>query len=313
MAKNFTFWFCYSIINFQVCCERCVYMQISSINPSFNGRRDNIDMMINMDDKAIRDVAYLKTASGYNHEKSRKITNALFYSAPLAAGLATAVLSKGGNAKIFSTKVTGLAARAANGFKVAAGWTAALAAIDLLGYGKKKLADNSPEVRQFDKEHPLMSMGLMLGAAIAAVIGVQKGAIKLEALKSPKFLQNIAIKTNKFLNNNKTVQSMKGSLLKLAEKTHPALKDIGKTALEWSPTALLFGGLFHSIHSANRENRDFYNNYTELKEKQAALTQARLRELSMQNDFLMQDAHNREDIALLNNPMSGLEEAAEQA
>lgn len=283
-------------------------MQVSSINPSFSGRRDNIDMMISMDDKAIRDAAYLKTASRYNHEKSRKITNALFYSAPIAAGLATAVLSKGGNARIFSTKVSGLGARAANGLKVAAGWTVALAAIDLLGFAKRKLADNSPEVRQFDSQHPFMSMGLMLGAAIASVIGVQKGAVKLGKLDAPKFLQKAAVNVNKFLNNNKTVQSMKSGLLKFAEKTPHALRDIGKTALEWSPTALLFGGLFHSISSAGKENREFYNNYTELKEKQATLAQARVRELSMQNDFLMQDARNREDIALLNNPMSGLTE-----
>ncbi len=294
-------------------------MQVSSVNPSFNGRRDNVDMLINMDDKAIRDVAYMKTASKYNHEKSRNITNALFYSAPLAAGLATAVLSKGGNTKIFSTKVSGLAARAANGLKVAAGWTAALAAIDLLGYGKRKLADNSPEVRQFDKEHPFLSMATMLAAAIGAVVLVQKGSAKLGTLEAPKFMKNVAVKANKFLNNDKTIQSMKRSLLKLAEKTPPALKDIGKTALEWSPTALLLGGLFHSIHSVGKENRDFYNNYTELKEKQAAITQARLRELSVQNDFLMQDAKNREEIELLNNPMNGLAEefataeAADQA
>lgn len=283
-------------------------MQISSINPSFNGRRDNIDMMINMDDKTIRDAAYLKTASRYDHEKSRKITNALFYSAPIAAGLATAVLSKGGNTKMFSTKLSGLGARAAKGMAVAAGWTAALASIDLLGYGKRKLAENSAGVRNFDKEHPFMSMGLMLGGAIAAVIGVQKGMIKLGQLKTPEFLQKAAANANKFLNNNKTVQSMKSGLLKLADKTPHALKDIGKTALEWSPTALLFGGLFHSINSVGKENREFYNNYTELKDKQASLAKARVRELAVKNDFLMQDARNREEIELLNNPMSGIAE-----
>lgn len=288
-------------------------MQISSINPSFSGRRDNIDAMINMDDKSIRDIAYLQTSSKYNHEKSRKITNALFYSAPIAAGLATAVLSKGGKTTFFSKEVTGLAARAANGLKVAGVWTAALAAIDLLGFAKNKLSDNSPEVRNFDREHPFISMGLMLGAAIGAVVGVQKGAAKLGTLKAPKFLQNIAEKSNKFLNNNKTVISMKKSLLKLAEKTPAALKDIGKTALEWSPTALLFGGLFHSIHSAGKENREFYNNYNQLKERQATLAQARVRELSMQNDFLMQDAKNREEIALLNNPTEDLAEAIANA
>ena len=54
-------------------------MQISAISPSFNGRRDNIDAAINLDDRTIIDMAYIQTASKYNHKKSRRITNALFY------------------------------------------------------------------------------------------------------------------------------------------------------------------------------------------------------------------------------------------
>ena len=69
---------------------------------------------------------------------------------------------------------------------------------------------------------------------------------------------------------------------------------------------LLFGGLFHSIGSAGKQNRAFVKNYTEIKDKQAALTKARLRELSMQNDFLMQDPENREEIELLKNPLRNL-------
>ena len=279
---------------------------ISAIGPNFQGRRDNIDAVINADDNTIRQVAYLKTAAKYNPERERKITNALFYSAPTAAGLATAVLSKGGKTKIFSQQVSGLGARAAKGLMVAAGWTAALGAIDLLGFGKKKLNEHSPEARRFDREHPVLSMLGMLAAGVGAILLVNKGASKLSKLTAPKFMQKATEKADKFLNNNAFIQNCKKGLLNLSQKTPSALKEIGATALDWSPTLLLFGGLFHSIGSASRQNREFVKNYTELKDRQSKLSQARVRELSMQNDFLMQDAKNREEIELLNNPKAGL-------
>lgn len=288
-------------------------MQISSINPSFSGRRDNIDAVINMDDKAVRDIAYVQTASNFDHEKSRKITKALFYSAPLAAGLGVAILGGGKNSKIFSKEVTGLAARASRGLKVAGVWTAGLAAIDALMSAKNKLADNSKEVRHFDKKHPVMSMLASLAGAFVAFSLVEKGAVRLGRMKAPKALQNIAVKADKFLNSNNGVQRIKKALLKWADKTPISLRDIGSTLLSWSPAMLLFGGLFHSIGSTAKENKEFFNNYNALKQRQANLAQARLRELSLQNDFLMQDARNREDLAILKNPKTGLAEIIEEA
>lgn len=274
-------------------------MQISAINPAFKGRRDNIDTVVNMDDNTIRQIAYLQTSANYNHKKSRRITNALFYSAPIAAGLATAVLGKGGTSKIFSKEVSGLAARAANGLKVAGGWFAALAAIDLLGFGKKKLAENSQSVREFDRNHPFISMMGLLGAAFGAVVLVNKGGAKLGKVKAPEFMQKFTVKADKFLRENKIVLNAKTKLLNLVKRVPDALKEIGATALDWSPSLLLFGGLFHSIGSAGREGAEFNKNYTALKEKQNKLTKARMHELVMQNDFLMQDARNREEVALL--------------
>ena len=283
-------------------------MQISSINPNFSGRRDNIDAFVGMDDKTIRDIAVVKTASKYNHKKSRKITKALFYSAPIAAGLGIAILGKGGKARIFSKEVSGLAARAANGLKVAGVWTAGLAAIDGLWYAKNKLAENSKGVRKFDRNHPVISTAAAFVGAFAAFAAVEKAAIRLGKVKAPQTLQKVAVNVNKFLNNNETVLGAKKAILKFADKTPVALKDIGATVLSWSPAMLLFGGLFHSIGSTVKENREFYNNYNQLKSKQSALTQARLRELSVQNDFLMQDARSREEIELLKNPLEGIAE-----
>ena len=99
-------------------------MQISAIStPNFSGRRDNVDALIGLDDNSIRQIAFAETSAKFDRKKSNRITNALFYAAPVAAGLNAAVLTKG-KSKIFSKEVTGMASRAASGLKVAALWTA---------------------------------------------------------------------------------------------------------------------------------------------------------------------------------------------
>ncbi len=288
-------------------------MQISAISPSFQGRRDNVDALISMDDSSIREIAKIQTESKIDRKKNRKVTNALFYSAPLAAGLAVAVLGGGHNSKIFSKEVTGLAARASRGLKTAAIWTAALGAVDALGFAHKKLSEKSTDVSDFNRNHPFLTMGAMLAAGIAAIIGVNKAAARLGRVEAPKFLGKVASSVDKFLNNNGTVQSAKRGLLKLADKTPSALKEIGATALDWAPTVLLFGGLFHSLGSASRENREYAKNYTDLRNRQSAVAQARVRELAMQNDFLMQDARNKENLELVQEPLGDLPEEVVEA
>ncbi len=283
-------------------------MQVSSIGPNFQGRRDNVDALIGLDDNSIRQLAYMKTSAKIDHDKNRKVTNTLFYNAPLAAGLGTALLTKNGNTKIFSKELTGTAGRMAKGLKVAAYWTAGLLAIDLLGAAKNKLAQKSPEMRNFDKEHPLLSLGTMIAAGLGAFVLVSKGAGRLAKVTAPKFMQKGTERAANFLNESRIMVKAKNGYKNLLAKTPSALKEIGKTALEWAPTALLFGGLFHSIASAHSESREFSKNYTELKEKQINVSRARVRELAVQNDLMMQETRNREDAALLKDNLAELPE-----
>lgn len=288
-------------------------MQISAISPNFNGRRDNIDAVINMSDNDLQKIAYLQTAERFDHKKQRRVTNALFYTAPLAAGLSTALLSKESATKIFSKEISGVAGRLAKGAKVAAVWTAALASIDLLGAIKNKISENSSEVRKFDREHPFLSLGTMLALGLGAITLVNKGAGKLGTIKAPDIMKRYTGKAAKAINSNGLVNKAKDGLLKLSEKTPSALKDIGATMLELSPAAFLFGGLFHSVGANGAQNRDFVNNYHTLRNKQQKLTKARIAELSMQNDILMQDAKNREDMRIMKDNLADLpEEVAEK-
>lgn len=290
-----------------------VYMQVSSINQMVPSRQDFRNALIGMDDDSIRQIAYLRTTQRINQRKNNKVNNALFYSAPLAAGLGMALLSKNGATKLFGNELSGIAGRMAKGIKTAAYWTAGLAAIDLFGKARNKVAEKSPELKKFDQQHPLLSIGTMLAVGFGILTLVNKGAGKLTTLKTPEFLKKGTEKLAKNINNSKFVISAKDKLIKLAGKTPSALKEIGATALNWAPTALLFGGLFHSISSANAVGKEFNKYYTTLKEAQLELAKNEVANLSVENDFLKQDPQNAEDIALINNPTEGLEDIIDEA
>lgn len=282
-------------------------MQISAISPNFQGKRDRIDELISLDDASVRRVAYLKTMSRANEKKHNKITNALILAAPVAAGLGAAVFTRG-KTKIFSKEVSGLAAKAANGLKIGGLWGASLAAVGLVGMAKNELSKASPEIRKFDTEHPFLSLGTLFAAGLGALALVSKGATKLASVNAPKVMQKGTEKAAKFLNNNKLLVSVKNGINKFSSKTPEALKNIGATALSWAPQVLLLGGLFHSISHGSAVSREFSKNYSELKEKQLNLAKARQRELVLENDFLKTDPKNREDLALVKDPLKDLPE-----
>ena len=275
-------------------------MNISAISPNFQGRRDNIDALITMDDQTVRKIAYLQTLEKSDAKKNRRITNTLFYAAPVAAGLKAAVFSDNSPVKLFSKELSGRAGKLAKGLKVGALFTGALAALDLLGFGAQKLSENSEKVRKFEDKHRLLTIGGLITAGIGTLALLNKGIAAVAVKKAPKFLQKGTEKVAKFLNSNKSINKFSESVAKFGKKVPVALKEIGGVALDWAPTTLLFGGLFHSIASSNNRNREFAKNYSELRDRQAALTQARVAELSVQNDILKQLVEDSEAVDVLN-------------
>lgn len=275
-------------------------MNISAISPNFQGRRDNVDALINMDDQTLRRLAYLKTLEKSDDKKNRNVTNALFYAAPVAAGVKAAVFSDDKPTKFLSKELSGRAGKLARGLKVGALFATALGALDLMGYGAKKLTDKSEKVRNFEDKHRLLTIGGLVVAGLGTLALLNRGIGAVATKEAPKFLQKGTEKVAKFLNSNKSINKFSESIANLGKKVPVALKEIGATALDWSPTALLFGGLFHSIASSNNKSRELAKNYSELRDKQAELTQARLAELSVQNDVLKQLVKDPEAVAVLN-------------
>lgn len=307
-------------------------MQVQSIsNPSFEGKRDRVDAMINLDDRAIQQKAYERTLEQINpdaHKRNKRITNTLFYSAPLAAGLARTLLSEKSETTLFTKKISGVAGRMAQGLKTAAFLTALLGAVDILGALRNKAHEKSDDVRKFDRKHPAMSFMTSLGAGIALITAFPFAVAKSSKLFTPEFANSAAKKVGtiaKKVNDSNAVDVMKNAWKIAGEKTPNWIKNVGAVALDWSPAALLFGGMFNSLRGSNERTADFvqkYNdNYSRMKEKQVSLSRARLGEISkmailkdvmlqqaamekamlaVQNDLLMQDKNNQIEMAIVN-------------
>lgn len=93
---------------------RCVNAGSIDFKPSFEGKRDHVDAMINLDNRAIQKKAYekaLKQLDPDSYKKDRQATNLLFYSAPLAAGVSRMLLSGNSKTKLFTRNISGAAGR----------------------------------------------------------------------------------------------------------------------------------------------------------------------------------------------------------
>ncbi len=282
-------------------------MQISVVNSvGFQGKINSADdVLASINDKNIRQLAYMEAESKFDRKKHQKITKGLIMAAPLAAGVAAGVLCKG-KSKIFSKNLSGVAARIANGLKESALWGTALGSVALVGLAKDKLSKSSSEVRKFDKEHPIASMLLLLGAGIGAISLSGRLATRIGKIDAPDFLKNGTARVAKAINESSVVESVKNFFGRVVNKTPEPLKEFGAMSLAWSPQILLLGGLLHSLgHGASVRN-EFAKNYNELKDRQLEVLKARQVELELENDFLKTEMKNREDLDLLNNPTDNL-------
>lgn len=299
-------------------------MQVQSVsNQAFQGHRDRVDAMIKLDDRLIQQKAYEKALTQVDDKKNKRITNLLIYSAPIASGVATALLTDRSNTTLFTKEISGVAGRMAKGLKATAFFGTALAAINLLGLARNKLSEKSQDVRNFERKHPTAAFMTALGAGIAALTALPFGIARAGKLFTPEFTEKVASKVGKYaekLNNSNPVDVMKNAYNKLGERTPNWIKIPSMVALDWSPAALLLGGIANSLYGANEKAAAFVDNYNKMKEKQVNLSRARLREISdyavmqnmmlqkaslekaaleAKNDFLMQDLNNQKEMAIL--------------
>lgn len=259
-------------------------MQVNSISSAqnFQGRkRDNVEAFIHLDDSTIQQLAYAKTAKTVNDKHHRKLNNRLINLVPVAAGVATAAL---GN----FTRVGKLVAFATT----TAGCFAGFGIIDAVFGAKRKLNKNSEASAIFAYEYPILDFAATAGIALGAICGARKGFNKL-VNKVPKKTYNKVVAylrlSNNKLNKSRVLNSIAKVTDKVLTKTPSAMKEAGKTVLEWSPFILAGGAMVHSIIHTVTKYKVFANNYNDLKNKQEQLAKLRIAELKTERDGLLQD------------------------
>ncbi len=310
--------------------ERCVYMQVKSVeNQSFQARGDrnlgtynprknprhNIDAVIALDDNSIRTLAYHKTMHDVEDKKHSNIRKGLLISIPVVAGVTAALLNPA-KSSLISKEIKGTAARLLNGAKTTAGWGVVFGAFAGAFGARHLLEKKSEAAREFSKENPMLTYFATAATAIGALALGGKYIPKMiekvgNHVKPSSILkvENSIVKGSEKFNSSKVISKVTEFARNLKNNKHlEPLKSVVKTALEWAPTTLVFGTLLHTVNHSNVRNKEMVKNYSEMKEFQNKLAKARIRELSVQNDFLMQDARNREDLYLMKNSLAGLPE-----
>ncbi len=209
----------------------------------------------NMDDRTLRKLATQTASEQVNDKKHNRITNAILWSIPLAAGLAAGVAVTGGRVPMLKTFA-----------KTAASWMASFAGMELVFGGKRALNNNSESARNFDRKHPILSSIATFGVAIGAMMLGAKGVDKLIS----KYGKNVVdfakkLKIDSFVKNNKLVNKS----VELVKKVPSAIKSFGKGVLGWSPFILAFTSIAHSTNHSKVKAVQTANNYTQLKEAQA--------------------------------------------
>ncbi|MDR1168149.1 MAG: hypothetical protein LBK53_04565 [Heliobacteriaceae bacterium] len=298
-------------------------MQIHSVgsSPNFSGRRDNVDAFINTPDVALRQVSYLKAAHDTHDKRHKKLSSLIYYSIPAAFGVRAALnprydaeILKEGKPLVVSltenkkfnllgnTKsLNGRAAKAARGLKAGGLAVLAFAAVDALIAGGRKLSRKSPEVRNFEQNHQLLSLAALIGAGYGVLRLGGKGIDKLG-----NTLGNLANKSTLLNKNAARINNFEGKVLKLGNKVNnskffnrisesidkitPSIKETAKGVVNFAPLGLVIGGVVHSVNHAAVRNREYAKNYNELKEKQLILTGARTMELSKQQQAELREA-----------------------
>ncbi|MDE6138120.1 MAG: hypothetical protein K2F57_01460 [Candidatus Gastranaerophilales bacterium] len=254
---------------------------VNSSKASFGNRidREAIEQFAQMDDKTLRMAALQKAAVDTKDKKHRRIAKAIYWSIPLAAGLAAVVKNPAKTAtsllKINTSRSDNLLKFAAN----ALNWAGTFAVIGAVFSASNKLEKINKKVREFSKEHPTLTfiskVGASLGALALASFGLSKLAAK-SADKPVKFAtKKLAYKVNTALNNSKVLNKVSEGLAKIPS----SIKGFAKGVAEWSPMLLVLTSLSHSLNHTKSFTVQTAKNYTQLKE-----SQAQIREALAQND-----------------------------
>lgn len=246
----------------------------SSVNQSFG--QSNIERLANLSEEDIRKLSYKKASHDVNDKKHKRITNTLYYSLPLAAGIAAAIRNPGKAEAVIKAgkKATkninlGRAIRFNNFVSTVASWGVTLLAVDAIFGGKRALDKHVKSVGDFSKEHPILSVLGTMGVATVAMLGFgklyTKGLNKLVSTLPKEKLDKAAVELAQKLNKNKVLNGISKKLAKVPS----GIKNFAAGVIDYSPMLLVATSIVHSFSHQNAKNLEVQNNYRDLKIAQA--------------------------------------------
>ena len=254
-----------------------VHMQVNSISlasQSFEGKKKvqpkrveiTPEQFANMSDEDLKILASITASNQVNDKKHKKIHKAMFGMLPVTGGLATMAVLKN------SSRLGKLGAFIGGSLAMVAG----LFVVDKLLDGKQALERKFPKLRKFRENHPMVSFGATLAGVMTALTlggrGIAKAAEKvlpkLEASKlytkyAPKVTEKLA-KFSKHLDNNFILNG----LSRAVKKVPSSIKQVAKRIAEYSPMALAFGMVGHTLNHSVVRSKVAMDNFAELKNAQ---------------------------------------------
>lgn len=237
-------------------------MQVNSVSSaqSFKALPLQAQIFASLDDNQLKGLAYQKAKIDVDDKKHRRLTNLLYYSVPLAAGAAAAVNP---------TNMSRIG-RLGAGLRGVAALAIPFAIVDAVFAGKHAVDKNSRTSAQFTTDHPILASLATLAVGIAGIVAFNKGAVKFGAKYGEQIANRIAPTVANIAEKLDKSEVLNFTSRQLA-KLPSALKEIGKTALDWAPWMLIFANVGHTINHDNVKNAQYIKNYEALKNVQSAI------------------------------------------
>ena len=226
----------------------------------------NLKNFAELDDASVRKLAIQTASEKVNDKKHKKISNAIIYSIPVAAGLAAAIGRGGSRHRMLRSFVGNTA-----------GWLGGFALIDAALAAKRKVEGKVPAAQKFNKEHPFLSLIGSLGVAALALFGGAKVFGKLNNKIMAKYGDKLVAKAQPIM--KKVSQALNGSKVidtasKLIGKVPAAIKSFAKGVINNGPLLLVGTSLAHTFTHEKAKNKEAVNSYIEIKNAQNGIKQA---------------------------------------
>lgn len=233
---------------------------VSADKPSFKAyypSREELEVFANLDNATLKNAAAMKTSAEVNDKKHRRVSNAIWASIPVAAGLADVVRNP---------KVVGRLPKLGLFAGTMASWAATFALVDATFGAKRLLERHSQKANDFNKKHPVMANILAIGASIGAMILGGKAVSKLADKQGANVIKWLdKHNVSKFLKETKII----GKPVEMFRKLPSAIKNFTKGVVSWSPYLLIATSIAHSFNHERVRAERLAKNYEDLKDNQA--------------------------------------------